>query len=273
MRLLAERLTILQECGLAENQARVYLALLDYPSVTASSLAKVAGIQRNRLYEVLDELNAIGLVDIVLEEPRRYRGKPIDDFLTRCTADLRARIDKLESRRAWLRAAFAPREQLTVDDNERGTTQALNGRRAVAQEIERMLSDGPREIVLAGSVGGSLRLAKHLMEAGLSTDTSIEFYAPVKSAAGGGWERFLETGLAEVRWVDVERATLLVVIDGEEMLRIHPVPDDDRTHNGHDFALLTNNLAIIHDELLGVRNLPRARTDAVAPPSVAVRDR
>ena len=259
MRLLSERLTILQECGLTEGQARVYLALIEYPAGTASSLAKAAQLPRNRLYEALDELNASGLVDIVLEEPRRYRARPMDSFITRCTNELRTKIDQLESRRSFLVAAFQPRESLTADDHERGTTQALTGRRAVASELERMLGDARREIVLAGSVGGSLRLAKHLLDAGpFAAEVAIELYAPAKSAESGGWENYAESGLADVRWVDVPRATLAVIIDREEMLRIHPVPDDEKTHTGQDFALLTNNLAIIHDELLGIRSLPRA---------------
>lgn len=259
MRLLSERLSVLQECGLTETQARVYLALVEYPSMTASSLAKAAQLPRNRLYESLEELNGIGLVDIVLEEPRRYRAKPIDSFITRCANDLRTKIDRLESRRAFLIAAFEPREQLTPDDHERGITQALTGRRAVAEEIERMLADARREIVVAGSAGGSLRLAKHFLDARpFAPNVALEFYAPLTSAQSGGWENFMEAGIAPVTWVDVPRATIVVVIDREEMLRIHPVPDDERTHSGQDFALLTNNLAIIHDELLGIRSLPRA---------------
>lgn len=263
MRLMSERLSMLQECDLTESQSRVYLALIEYPANTASSLAKAAQIPRNRLYEILEELNGLGLVDIILEEPRRYRGRPIDSFLTRCTSELRAKIERLEARRAYLTAAFEPREQLTPDDLERGTTQAVTGRRAVAQEIDRMIGEARREIVLAGSSGGALRLAKHLLEARpLPAGLNVELYAPASSAQNGGWENFLEGGIAEVRWIDVARATIVLVVDQEEMLRIHPLPDDDRTHVGQDFALLTNSLAIIHDELVGIRNLPRSAAPA-----------
>lgn len=260
MKLMTERLAILQECGLTDGQARVYLALLEYPSGTASSLAKVAQLPRNRLYEILEELNGLGLVEIILEEPRRYRGKPIGEFLTRCTNELRGKIERIEARRTYLVAAFEPREQLTVDDHERGTTQAIMGRRAVAVEIDRMLADAGREIVLAGSNGGSLRLAKHLMDARpISPNVKIDLFAPKASAASGGWENLMEAGLCDIHWLDVPRATLAVIIDQEEMLRIHPMPDDDRQHSGQDYALLTNNLASIHDELVGLRHLPRSQ--------------
>lgn len=265
MRLQSERLLTLLECGLSENQARVYVTLIDYPGGTASSLAKAAHLPRNRLYETLEELNAIGLVDIVLEEPRRYRARSIDSFITRCASELQTRMQRLEARRPHLVAAFQPRDALTTDDHERGTTQVLTGRRAVAQEIERMLADARREITLAGSVGGSLRLAKHLLDARpLRAGVAIELFAPIASAENGGWENFAEAEIAEVTWVDARRATLVVIIDREEMLRIHPLPDDERTHAGQDFGLLTNNAAIIHDELLGLRHLPRAAR--VAPP-------
>lgn len=250
---------MLQECGLTENQARVYLALLDHPGGTVSGLSKAAELPRNRLYEMLEELNAIGLVDIVLDEPRRYRARSIDTFVTRCKTELQTRIEQLEARRPHLIAAFQPRDAVSSEDHERGTTQVLTGRRAVAQEIERMLAEARREIVLAGSVGGSLRLAKHLMEARpLREGVVIEYHVPIASAEQGGWENFVEAGIGEVSWVDAQRATMVVITDREEMLRIHPLPDDERTHVGQDFALLTNNAAIIHDELLGLRHLPRA---------------
>lgn len=271
MRIMAERLSVLQECDLSEAQARVYLALLDYPGTTASNIAKAAQLPRNRLYEVLEDLSALQLVDVVLEEPRRYRARPISDFLARAAQDLRKKAERLDSRREYLSAAFAPREQVTTDDQERGTTQVLNGRRAVAHEIERLLSEAQNEIVLAGSVGGSLRLASHLLEAAPQRrNVAVELYVPSSAAGVGGWERYEEAAIAPITWVDADRATIIVVADQEEMLRIHPVPDDERTHVGHDFALLTDNLAIIHDEILGLRSLKR--TVAAQSPQPAQSD-
>ncbi|HVM45470.1 MAG TPA: hypothetical protein VM582_06000 [Candidatus Thermoplasmatota archaeon] len=74
-----------------------------------------------------------------------------------------------------------------------------------------------------------------------------------------------------MRWVALPRATLAIIVDQEEMLRIHPLPDDARMHAGQDFALLTNSLALIHDELQGIRALPRVADAAprARPPAAA----
>lgn len=258
MRLMAERMAILQECELSEAQARVYLALLEFPGTTASNLAKCAQVPRNRLYEVIEDLSAHELVDIVLEEPRRYRARSVDAFLDRCAQELRTKADRLESRKTYLTAAFSPRGNLTADDHDRGRTQVLNGRRSVAHEIERLMGEANRELVLAGSSGGALRLASHLLEVRPNErGVAIEFYAPAATAQSGGWETFTEAGIVPVHWIEADRATLVVIADKEEMLRIHPVPDDERIAVGHDFAMLTDNLAIIHDELLGIRSLAK----------------
>lgn len=263
MRLLAERISILREYGLTEPQGRVYLALLDETCATATSLARAADLARNRLYDVLEELNALGLVDIGIEEPRRYRARSIETFLARFENDLRARMDRHQERRPFLTAAFEASTAARPGDAERGVMQAVLGRRAVADEIDRMISESKQQIVLAGSTDGSLRLAKHLIEANdLSATLAIELYVPAQSASTGGWETFLEAGIADVRWLDVTRATLVVIADEREMLRIHPLPDDEKLHVGRDHALFTDNLSSIHDELLGLRHLPRAALDA-----------
>ena len=82
MRLTTDRLSLLLEYGLSEYQARVYLALLEFPSLPAGALAKAAQIPRNRLYEVLEELQGMGLVEIILGETRSYRAHPLTVYLS-----------------------------------------------------------------------------------------------------------------------------------------------------------------------------------------------
>src|ERR1051326_4115088 len=108
MRLTTDRLSLLLEYGLSEYQARVYLALLEFPSLPAGALAKAAQIPRNRLYEVLEELQGMGLVEIILGETRSYRAHPLTVYLDRSVADLKERMDRIEAQKGYLGAAFQP---------------------------------------------------------------------------------------------------------------------------------------------------------------------
>src|SRR6266404_3687884 len=56
---------VLEEIGLNEKQASVYLALLELGTSTVHPLATKAGIKRPTTYLVLEELQAKGLVSVV----------------------------------------------------------------------------------------------------------------------------------------------------------------------------------------------------------------
>src|SRR5688500_7746501 len=120
MRLTVDRLRILLEHGLSEYQARVYLALLEFPSLPAGALAKAAQIPRNRLYEVLEELQGMGLIEIILGETRSYRAQPFTLYLERSMSELRDRMESLESKKAYLAAAFSPPELNESSDLDSG---------------------------------------------------------------------------------------------------------------------------------------------------------
>src|SRR5581483_5382878 len=162
MRMSVDRLGILLEHGLSEYQARVYLALLDFPALPAGSLAKAAQIPRNRLYEILEELQSMGLVEILLEENRKYRATPISIYLDRSISDLRDRIGRIESQKSYLEVAFKPPELSEAEDLEAGTTRVVLTRRAVAREIDRMVAQTRASLLVACSVSGWERALRHL---------------------------------------------------------------------------------------------------------------
>lgn len=250
MRLTADRLAVLLDHGLSDYQARVYLALLDFPSLAAGALAKAAQVPRNRLYEVLEELHAMGLVDILLEENRKYRAQPISKYLDRSLNDLKDRIRSIESQKAYLDMAFKPPALSEAEDLEAGSTRVILTRRAVAREIDRLVESGAGPLFCAGSVGGWERVFRHLERFPAERDRErVEIVIPSVVQQGGGVERMGEGWHDRIRWTDVPLRSLTFACAENELLLIHAVPDDDRPRVGRDFALLTTNPAIVRDHL------------------------
>jgi len=68
--------TALIELGLTPYQAKVYLAIADGKERTASEIASLARVPQPRIYEILDSLTKLGIVEEILAKPRRYRGVP-----------------------------------------------------------------------------------------------------------------------------------------------------------------------------------------------------
>ncbi len=62
----------LKAYGLNEKQAKLYLACLGFELITIQNLAKKSGIKRTTIYSLLEELEAIGLINIVKQKKRTY---------------------------------------------------------------------------------------------------------------------------------------------------------------------------------------------------------
>ena len=66
-------LRILQKLNLTEAEAGVYLLLLKQGSATASSLAKISGYSRPKVYEILGKLMKLGLAESFPDRPAKFR--------------------------------------------------------------------------------------------------------------------------------------------------------------------------------------------------------
>lgn len=255
MRITTDRIGVLLAYGFSEYQARVYLGLLEFPSLSAGSLAKVAHVPRNRLYEVLEELHSLGLVEIIPDETRKYRANPLSRYLDRRVSDLRSEIGEIESRKEYLAVAFQPPAAADGEGLESGATRVILGRRAVSREIDRILEGAKEHIAACGSLGGVDRVVRHLARrnpAGGGADAlpvTLDLFLPKASRGPGGLERLGGAVMSAVHWVEIPTQTIAFVVDRRELLIIQPVPDDDNLQAGRDFALLTTNPAFVRDYL------------------------
>ncbi|MCC6456660.1 MAG: TrmB family transcriptional regulator [Caldilineaceae bacterium] len=81
---MADAITLLQELGFTEHEARAYQALLQHNPATGYEVAKVSGIPRPNIYPVLQKLEARGAaVRIAGDETTRYLPIPPQEFLKR----------------------------------------------------------------------------------------------------------------------------------------------------------------------------------------------
>lgn len=73
-----EGVEVLTGLGLSGRQARVYLALLRTGDARVQTVASWAGVHRQEMYRLLDELSALGLVERHLTAPFTFRATPIE---------------------------------------------------------------------------------------------------------------------------------------------------------------------------------------------------
>ena len=180
MRLTSDRLGLLQTLGFTGNQARVYLALLDYPDLSAAALGGTAQVPRNRLYEALAELQSLGLVVVSVGKSKTCCANALTIFLDHRVSELQEAIRDLSSRRERLAIAFQPAEPKSRPRSPI-STRALSGRRAVARGIDRMLLKATSHVAFAGTVGGFERILQHLTGAFEGRDVGAEVFPRPRS--------------------------------------------------------------------------------------------
>ncbi len=238
-----ERLRKLRDFGLTEYQARVYLALLDLGTATASQVPPIARVPRTRIYATMQQLHGKGLVEIIPEAPLKYKPVPFSNFLTKRATEQRERAENLEASIAQLGQEFAiTGGQVVV---EAGRFEAVYGRRNARERLIKMYSSAKREAYGIGTTRSPGRIMKafgSILQEKSREGVALHYAFPWSEV---NWKDVgvLEK-VAEVRSIDFSMPVYMHVVDRREFLMSHPIPDDDSSYRGDDIAIWTNDEAI-----------------------------
>ena len=245
-----ERVRWLLTLGLTEHQARTYVTALDRPGAPAGALARLSGVPRNRVYDAIDELRALGLMDVTLGPQREHFARPLGRFLDGRASDLRRSIEDIERQRTFVASAFDSRAPVTPGRTE-GRTFSVVGRAAVAREIDRMVESARAHVVAMASPGGASRLVRHIAPA-VERGLSVTLLVPRSAREDGAFDASIEHGRSIV-WVDEEVPSISFVTDTDEAIVVDPVPDDAAHRMGMDRAVLTTRPAFVRERLAFLR--------------------
>ncbi|MDQ2049968.1 helix-turn-helix domain-containing protein [Natronolimnohabitans sp. A-GB9] len=93
----AEAVSLLQELGLQEYEARCFIALNRLPSGTAKEIHELSDVPRTRVYDAIRVLESQGLVEVQHSSPQRYRAVGIDEATRILRRKYTDRVDTLET--------------------------------------------------------------------------------------------------------------------------------------------------------------------------------
>ena len=88
----------LVDLGLTGYEASAYVALIRRGDATASEVARIASLPRQRIYDVLDGLVAQGFATVKPGRPAQYTAAAPEEALWRALDRRRAEIDALAGR-------------------------------------------------------------------------------------------------------------------------------------------------------------------------------
>lgn len=238
-----ERIRKLRDFGMTEYQARVYLALLDLGTATASQVPAISRVPRTRIYATMQQLHEKGLVEIIPETPLKYTPVPFSNYLAKLAQEQREKAENLESTLPQLGAEFAIVGGQPVE--EAGRFEAVYGRRNARERLIKMYTSAQHEVYGIGTTKSPGRIMKafgSILIEKAKDGVALKYAFPVTE------ENWKDVGVlqkyAEVRNIDFLMPVYMHVVDRGEFLMSHPIPDDDSSFRGEDIAIWTNDEAI-----------------------------
>ena len=134
--------------GLTGYEAQAYVALTRRARATGAEAARLAGVPRQRIYDVLEGLVARGLASVEPGRPARYAAVPPEEAVGSLLAEHRSRLDRLERETAdtiaRLSAAFVAGRD---ESDPLGYIEVLREPAATASRFTELEAAAEREIL------------------------------------------------------------------------------------------------------------------------------
>ncbi|UCE73955.1 MAG: hypothetical protein JSV56_13195 [Methanomassiliicoccales archaeon] len=239
-----ERLKKLEEFGLTEYQARVYLALLEFDVATASQIPSASKVPRTKIYGIMRQLHDKGMVQIIPETPLKYRAVPFGQFLKKNIKDMREKADELETNIEDISKDFTLGHK---KPEKQGKFEVLYGRRNVRDRLAKLYSSAKKEILSIGTSNSPARIVNTTLwyiEDKKKEGVAVRYAFPVNLGNKEKVEKIAK--YAEIRHIDRNPPMHFVVVDMKECMLIHRVPDDPDPVRGEDVAIWTDDEAIVN---------------------------
>lgn len=148
---------ILREAGLAGNEVKVYLALLDLGSVTAGEIAKVSGVNRTNVYDALRSLAEKGMVSHIKKAERRYfEAASPHNFIHY----LEEKEGEVREKRQTLEEIVPELEMKRTMSREQQEATVYTGRKGLKTVAEDVLREG-KELLVFGAEGEFMKIFRY----------------------------------------------------------------------------------------------------------------
>ncbi|WP_049997339.1 TrmB family transcriptional regulator [Halococcus sediminicola] len=147
---------VLGDLGLKKYEAECFAALARVSTATAKEISEVADVPRTRVYNAVEQLQEVGLVDVQHSNPKEFRAVPINE----ATALLRQRFDeRFTTLQSSLEALDSLGEEAVGNDSNVWTT---TGTDTITRRAIGFVDKANEEIILI--VKGEQVLSERLLD-------------------------------------------------------------------------------------------------------------
>ena len=151
---------ILEDAGLAGNEVKVYLALLELGSALAGEITKKSGVNRTNVYDALDKLIDKGLVSYVIKANRKYfeasNPERIISYLSEKENEFKRKKENINS----ILPELESKRKLGKDQQEATIYKGKKGLKSIAEDVLKT----KKELLAFGAEGRFVELFTHYAE-------------------------------------------------------------------------------------------------------------
>ena len=162
-----EAVSLLQELGLKEYEAKCFVGLSRMDSGTAKDLSEVTEVPRTRVYDAVRILEAQGLVEVQHSSPQQFRAVPLSEATETLRNQYERRIGRLQS-------ALQEVDRIESDNDEAELQEvwSLSGSDAIENRAATLITDATEEVVFV--IGSNAVLTDSLIEQLNSLDSNTD---------------------------------------------------------------------------------------------------
>jgi len=170
---LDESISVLQQLGLKEYEAKCFVGLSRLATGTAKQLSEVTEVPRTRIYDAIRVLEAQGLVEIQHTSPKQFRAVPLEEALDTLRDQYQDRVERLEDLLAGMEEVEPDKEKPVQE------VWSMTGAAAVENRTEQLISGTTDEVVLV--IGHPSLLTANLIDALNSVNNRVDLLIGVVS--------------------------------------------------------------------------------------------
>lgn len=132
---------VLGKIGLTKNESKLYLALLEVGSGTASTLVKRTGFHRSYIYDILDKLIDLGLVSFTIKNNKKYFNAENPERILKILESRKQEINETERKINKILPELIKRQGVAVWKQEAKIFVGKEGIKSILEDILKIRKD------------------------------------------------------------------------------------------------------------------------------------
>lgn len=131
-----------------EDDSKVYLSILTSGSIKVSDISKLTGINRTRIYVILENLSKLGALRIVSSSPLDIALVDVKEFFNKKIAEMEKDLDRFRSKTQMFIQKSIAFENQFANRRKKNAFKILKDRSSIVGEVNKMMEEATESIDL-----------------------------------------------------------------------------------------------------------------------------